>query len=65
MLQHKYVVVYPLVIIHLILARKFSGIARPGPTRACALPSNFQALPSTFQALPSRAKQESRDSIMN
>ena len=35
-----------------------SGIARPGPTRACALPS-------TFQALPSRAKQESRDSVMN
>ena len=35
-----------------------SGIARPGPTRACALPS-------TFQALPSLAKQESGDSIMN
>ena len=23
-----------------------SGVARPGPTRACALPSTFQALPS-------------------
>ena len=28
-----------------------SGVARPRPTRACALPSTFQALPST-------AKQE-------
>ena len=33
-----------------------SGVARPGPTRACALPS-------TFQALPSAAKHDSRDSI--
>ena len=35
-----------------------SNIARPRPTRACALPS-------TFQALPSQAKQESRDSVIN
>ena len=35
-----------------------SGMARPGPTRVCALPSTFQALPSTFQALPSPAWQE-------
>ena len=35
-----------------------SGIARPGATRACALPS-------TFQTLPSPAKQESCDSITN
>ena len=34
------------------------GVARPGPTRACALSS-------TFQALPSPAQQESRDSMMN
>ena len=33
-----------------------SGVARPGPTRA-------YALPSTFQALPSAAKHDSRDSI--
>ena len=26
-----------------------SGVARPGPTRACALPSAFQALPSAAQ----------------
>ena len=26
-----------------------SGVARPGPTRACALPSTFQALPSVAQ----------------
>ena len=26
-----------------------SGVARPGPTRACALPSTFQALPSAAQ----------------
>ena len=25
-----------------------SGVARPGPTRACALPSAFQALPSAI-----------------
>ena len=35
-----------------------SGVARPGPTRACALPS-------TFQALPSAAKHDSHDSIKN
>ena len=35
-----------------------SGVARPGPTRACALPS-------TFQALPSAAQHDSRDSIKN
>ena len=35
-----------------------SGIARPGPTRACALPS-------TFQTLPSAAQHDSRDSIKN
>ena len=33
-----------------------SSVARPGPTRACALPS-------TFQALPSAANHDSRDSI--
>ena len=33
-----------------------SGVARPGPTRACALPS-------TFQALPSAAQHDSHDSI--
>ena len=26
-----------------------SGVARPRPTRACALPSTFQALPSAAQ----------------
>ena len=25
-----------------------SGVARPGPTRACALPSTFPALPSAI-----------------
>ena len=35
-----------------------SGVARPRPTRACALPS-------TFQALPSAAKNDSRDFIKN
>ena len=35
-----------------------SGVARPGPTRACALPSTFQALPSPTQL-------ESRDSTTN
>ena len=35
-----------------------SGVARPGPTRACALPSTSQALPSPTQL-------ESRDSTMN
>ena len=25
-----------------------SGVARPGPTRACALPSTLQALPSAI-----------------
>ena len=34
-----------------------SGVARPGPTRACALPSTSQALPSPTQL-------ESRDSTM-
>ena len=34
-----------------------SGVARPGPTRACALPS-------TSQALPSPGQQDSRDSLM-
>ena len=42
----------------LTYAGRTSGVARPGPTRACALPS-------TFQALPSRASKKSRDSIMN
>ena len=41
-----------------IVAKISSGVARPGPTRACALPS-------TFQALPSAAKHDSRDSIKN
>ena len=36
----------------------YSGIARPGPTRACALPS-------TSQALPSPGQQDSCDSSMN
>ena len=35
-----------------------SGVARPGPNRACALPSTSQALPSPTQL-------ESRDSTMN
>ena len=35
-----------------------SGVARPGPTRACALPSTSQALPSPTQL-------ESRDSRTN
>ena len=35
-----------------------SGVARPGPTRACALPS-------TLQALPSAISFESRDSTMD
>ena len=35
-----------------------SGVARPGPTRACALPS-------TFQALPSAISFESRDSTID
>ena len=35
-----------------------SGITRPGPTRACALPS-------TFQALSSPTQQELHDFIMN
>ena len=35
-----------------------SGVARPGPTRACVLPS-------IFQALSSPAQQESYDSITN
>ena len=30
---------------------RISGIARPGPTRACALPSTFQALPSAAQQI--------------
>ena len=36
----------------------YSGVARPGPTRACALPSTSQALPSPTQL-------ESRDSTTN
>ena len=40
----------------LLIGIMISGVARPGPTRACALPS-------TFQALPSAAKHDSRDSI--
>ena len=35
-----------------------SGVAKPGPTRACTLPS-------TFQALPSAAQQDSHDSTSN
>ena len=35
-----------------------SGVARPGPTRACALPSTCQALPSPTQL-------DSRDSTTN
>ena len=35
-----------------------SGVARPGPTRACALPS-------TLQALPSAISFEFRDSEMD
>ena len=37
---------------------KGSGVARPGPTRACALPS-------TSQALPSPGQQDLHDSSMN
>ena len=40
-----------------------SGVARPGPTRACALPSTFQALPSAAQqphVIPQGIKQESK-----
>ena len=29
-----------------------TGVARPGPARACALPSTFQALPSSAQQTP-------------
>ena len=29
-----------------------SGVARPGPTRACALPSTSQALPSPTHVTP-------------
>ena len=36
----------------------YSGVARPGPTRACALPSNLQALPSAISF-------GSRDSMMD
>ena len=36
----------------------YSGVARPGPTRACALPSALQALPSAISF-------ESRDSTMD
>ena len=36
----------------------YSGVARPGPTRAYALPSTFQVLPSPIQ-------QDSHDSISN
>ena len=43
------------VIIRLQVCVKNSGVARPGPTRACALPS-------TSQALPSPGQQDSRDS---
>jgi len=35
--------------------RKASGVARPGPTRVCALPSTSLALPSPVQ-------KKSRDS---
>ena len=41
-----------------ILTHNLSGVARPGPTRACALPS-------TLQALPSAISFESRDSMMD
>ena len=44
--------------LHTIFARFGSGVARPGPTRACALPSTSQALPSPIQL-------ESRDSTTN
>ena len=40
-----------------------SGVARPGPTRACALPSTFQALPSAAQqihVIPLGIKQEGK-----
>ena len=40
------------------VAYTVSGVARPGPTRACALPSTSQALPSPTQL-------ESRDFTTN
>ena len=43
---------------HQIICAMYSGVARPGPTRACALPSTSQALPSPTQL-------ESRDSMAN
>ena len=46
---------YTYIKLYLALSR---GVARPGPTRACALPS-------TSQALPSPGQQDSRDSSMN
>ena len=41
-----------------------SGVARPGPTRACALPSTSQALPSPTQ-LESRDSQRIRPKLKN
>ena len=42
----------------LLVAVPISGVARPRPTRACALPS-------TFQGLPLAVSFESRDSTMD
>ena len=42
----------------IIIIKTHSGVARPWPTRACALPS-------TFQALPLPPWEESHDFIMN
>ena len=36
----------PTILITVVHNSSTSGVARPGPTRACALPSTFQALPS-------------------
>ena len=43
----KLLISYALEILPIMLMT--SGVARPGPTRACALPSAFQALPSAAQ----------------
>ena len=41
-LEYRYIVYCNIL---LYIAR---GVARPGPTRACALPSTLQALPSAI-----------------
>ena len=53
--EQKVIIEQKLILRHLV---HLSGVARPGPTRACALRS-------TSQALPSPGQQDSRDSSMN